>query len=405
MTAIVDSATFRSRLETLERLLWKDGCAGIVEPPRPAEIVDRVLELSDLYTVERDLIASLPLRRGHLSARVLYFLCADAPKVHLVLDELRSRRAGPHPAPRRVLDLGAGVGATAAGLLLSLAPGTGPIEIIGIDRDGAALQAWRTVVDRCAEIAGIEVAARALEADLAADASRSAFGGADLAVAQAVLNETLDGGTAPRVAPPIAACIAGIAGSMETILIEPALRIATRPLHGLRDDMVARGIIRVLAPCLHEGPCPMLTTPRDWCHEVRHWPPTPRVAEIQSLTRRRDDRVRFSFVATSPRRGESDAAAAPGASAATAEAADRRGAHAAARIVSDALASKGKVERWLCCADGVLRRVRLLDRERTESNAAIARARRGALLTIEGLPPGGRVDPSVRVAPLLAAGR
>lgn len=409
-------------------------------PPALPALAERVIELSDLYTLERELLSTRARRSGHLLARTFYFLCADAPKVHLVLDELRVRHGGDagdedggetgrrgrmtgggHSTPSHVLDLGCGVGTTAAGVLLSLPANAAPLVITGVDRDEAALEIWQRVAAKCGEIAGIDVEARPVVADVleasglgTADGGRvvgpevhdsghantpdsilGVDGSIDLVIAQALLNETLEPPAAPtqdaRVPESLRDMIESLARRAPMILIEPALRIATRPLHALRDELIDRGAVGILAPCLHARHCPMLASPRDWCHELRGWQPTSRVHETQRETRRRDDRVKFSFVATHPatrpvRSSRTDRRSDAGASSAL-----------AARLVSDAMASKGKVERWLCGDDGVLHRLRLLDRECVPGNAALATARRGAIVELEGLGESPRVGVHVTV--------
>lgn len=386
--SMVDATQFRRRLESLEAWLWHEGAAQHrLAPPEMDVLAQRVIDLSDLYTTERDMLGRLPLRQGHLLAKVLYFLCADAPKPHLVLREVAERHGWPRP-PREVVDIGCGVGATSAGFILSLAESDEPIRLTGVDRDPAALEVWTSVVERCAAIAGVRVEPTAV----VGDAGTFAVGnGVDLVLCQATLNELLAprGGSNQELEHDkgTRAIVAGWARRAITVLIEPALRILTRPLHALRDALVSAGDIRVLAPCPHQRACPMLAVPRDWCHEIRPWRTTPRVAEIDRATKRRDERVKYSFVVL--------AASSGGGAAPIAEPASTR---FAGRLVSDALVTKGKVERFVCGGDGVLRRLRVLDRERSRENAMLATAPRGAMVTIEGLGESERVAPTVRVA-------
>jgi hypothetical protein len=155
-----------------------------------------------------------------------------------------------------------------------------------------------------------------------------------------------------------------------TIVIEPALRETTRKLHAARDRLLVEGKTRVLAPCPHQMGCPMLAAgDRDWCHETRLFTPTPRVAEVQNLTRRRDERTKFSFIVMAPPSDDPPLNTFPKTS---------------GRLVSDALNSKGKLERTLCNGAGELVPLRLLDRDRNESNRLLADAERGQLVRLEG---------------------
>jgi hypothetical protein len=125
----------------------------------------------------------------------------------------------------------------------------------------------------------------------------------------------------------------------------------------------------------------MLPQPRDWCHESRLVEPTPRVAEINAITRRRDNRLLFSMLAIEP--------ASP--------IADPPSDTILWRLVSDPLGSRGKTERWVCGSDGRLRVVRVLDRERTEHNEAIVEAERGTLVRLSVLPERDRLTPTTAV--------
>lgn len=125
---------------------------------------------------------------------------------------------------------------------------------------------------------------------------------------------------------------------------------------------------------------------RDWCHEMRLWSPTPRVAKVQALTRRRDERTKYSFLVMAPRQHSPPLLPWN---------------ELSGRLVSDALNSKGKMERTLCDSDGRLVPLRLLDRDRTPNNELLATAERGTLIQINNtsLPRVSReamVNPAIR---------
>jgi len=73
---------------------------------------------------------------------------------------------------------------------------------------------------------------------------------------------------------------------------------------------------------------------------------------------------------------------------------------AEARLVSDPLPSKGKVERVICTRGGALRHLRLLDRDRSPANRALATSPRGTLVSIEALGDFDRVGAEVLVRSL-----
>ena len=156
--------------------------------------------------------------------------------------------------------------------------------------------------------------------------------------------------------------VAGLA----TIIIEPALRITARPLHRLRDTLLGGGRVHVLAPCTHAAPCPMLADERDWCHEARPASLPPRSAKVAATTGLRDGDLKFAYLLLRP------ATAAP-------VARDRL------RVVSAPLPQKGKLELWVCGPDG-RRKLRVLDRHRTDGARAMRAAQRGDELQISPAP-------------------
>jgi ribosomal protein RSM22 (predicted rRNA methylase) len=198
----------------------------------------------------------------------------------------------------------------------------------------------------------------------------------DLILCQTAINELLVG---ERHAAATVELVAGWALHAPLLVIEPALRTTTRALMALRDDALSRGGLHVVAPCLHQARCPMLAREGDWCHEARRIEPSPRVARIDRIVGRRDERALFAFLATAP-----GAPAAPAAG-------------QLVRLVTDTLGSRGKTERLVCRSDGELRLMRLLDRETTDSNRAFLDAERGAVLAIDPMPPNDRISPVATV--------
>jgi ribosomal protein RSM22 (predicted rRNA methylase) len=382
--AVVSLDVFRERLAALEAWLWREGFEHLQlgKPPRIDRLAERVAKLSDLYTTQRTSLSDADDPSLRL-AKVGYFLFSDAPKVYFVLREL-AERYGATPRtpgePWRVIDAGAGVGATSVGLLLSLAPGSCPrVELHGLDSDPRVLRLWQTIVYRAAEIAGVSLRAHTTTLDLRqpphADWSW------DLMVAQAVLNELPFGESSDPIAAR-ADWIAAWSSRGPAIIVEPALRETSRPLHAARDRLRGAGF-RILAPCPHQGPCLMLANERDWCHEVRLVPPTPMVEQVQAITRRRDDRTKFSFIAMAPPEVPPEGLTFH---------------ENSGRLVSDALNSKGKMERDLCTGDAKLIRLRLLDKDRTADNELLADAERGTLVELSApfTPPRLQKDTAVR---------
>jgi len=147
------------------------------------------------------------------------------------------------------------------------------------------------------------------------------------------------------------------------VLLEPALRETARELMLLRDVLVARGAAPyVVAPCLHDLGCPMLPSERDWCHQELAYALPPALAEVARAASLRYEGLSYaSLVLANTRR-------------------PARPAHTY-RVVSDRLASKGKLEVYGCSDAGYTRLTRL-DKHESDNNEAFTAVRRGDVLTV-----------------------
>lgn len=339
-------------------------------------------QLSDLYTIERGVLGRRQGDREHLAAKVLSFLASDAPKLASALGEC-ARREPAFGEATTVVDLGCGVGATSVGYLQWLV-GHGrlrrPRRFIGIDAVPATLAVWAAVVGKAAALAGVEATVESRRGELL-DAEPPT---GSLVLCQTALNERLAGNRGGELAHDerTVAAVARWAGRGPVLLVEPALKGPTRALHRMRDAILARGGARVVAPCPHQAACPMLGNDRDWCHESPRIEPTPMVAAVQAIARRRDERALHAFLGLAP-------------ASATAE-------PRLWRLVSDALGSRGKTERWACCDDGRLRLLRVLDKERSERNALLVEAERGTLVARPRPADGSGGDVADRIGPDVA---
>jgi hypothetical protein len=362
-----------------------------------AALAAAVARLSDLYTIDRQALAREQASREHLDAKCGYFLASDAPKVVLALEEAAARS----PAfarlstleQVRVVDLGAGVGATSCGFLAWLAArraargATTPlrVELIAVELGEPAARAFEQSARAAAAAADIEVQVTVE----ARDFRGFKLPAADAILCQTALNELLPQDRADPVhRPETVDMVTRWAAHAPLVVIEPALKSTTRALMALRDALVASGVAHVVAPCLHQKPCPMRAKTDDWCHEARRIEPTPRVAAIDRIVGRRDGRALFAFLATAP--GSAAAASPAGAPIPP----------TAIRIVTDPLGSRGKTERVVCRADGELRLMRLLDRESRPGNETFVSAERGLAATVNPMPANDRIGPAVTVDPL-----
>ena len=366
-------------IEAVERALTRT-------PDR--ELAKAVVQLSNLYTTERGKLAREQSSAIHLAAKSEYFLASDAPKVALALGECVARSDAFARLITldtvRITDLGAGVGATSVGFIAWLANARAARNITTPLRlDLHAVELGEPAARAFTE--SVRVAAAHCEFDLALriearDFKSIAVEARDLLLCQTALNELLVDATHTRET---IAMVTRWANAAPLLLVEPALKGSTRALMALRDELLLAGGMHVVAPCLHQQPCPMLARHDDWCHEARRLERTPRVEAIDKIVGRRDERALFAFLGTAPQ-------ACPSVSQ-----------HVTLRIVTDTLGSRGKTERLVCRSDGEMRMMRLLDREEREGNRLFLRAKRGAILSIDPLPENNRIAPEAMVRPAL----
>jgi len=371
--------------------------------PDDAALARAVVRLSDLYTSERQALSRAQADEEHLAAKCGYFLASDAPKVLLALEEASARSQVfarlPHLECVRVLDLGAGVGATSCGFLAWLAARRARsvtatrtrVVLHAIELGMPAARAYERSVRTAAAAANCDLELSVEARDFRSAAVTSLAASSDVMLCQTALNELLvEDQTDPQHLETTVEMVTQWAQAAPLLLIEPALRSTTRALMALRDALVASGAARVAAPCLHQHACPMRAQPDDWCHEARRVEPTPRVAAIDRIVGRRDGRALFSYLATVPNSMPAD---------------PQPSAPLSIRIVTDPLGSRGKTERVVCRADGALRLMRLLDRERRPNNELFVEAPRGLAATVNPLPANNRIGPETEVVPLASIAR
>jgi hypothetical protein len=321
--------------------------------------------------------------REHGAARLGFSFVRDVPKGAAAVRELVATGALVlNGGALRVLDLGAGLGATTWGLVRALdaAGGRGVVEATWVDADAEALALGAAL--RRALPAGDAVEVHAVGHVREAH-SLDGLGEFDMVLVGQLLSE-LD------VESDAAARVEAHATLLRTLLerhtqphgsvvvVEPALRDRTRHLHRVRDALIALGA-GVYAPCLHEAPCPALARESDWCHEdlpvdLPAWlAPVARAAGLRRegltfsyLVLRRDGLRLVRQLAAPPRAGR-------------------------LRVVSGAIPSKGKLEAFVCGElavsggglVGTWARATRLNRDATPGNAAWGDAARGDLVVAQ----------------------
>jgi ribosomal protein RSM22 (predicted rRNA methylase) len=286
---------------------------------------------------------------------------------------------GPLPERLRCLDVGAGPGTALLGLLdflRSFPADERPkrVELVALDQSYDALKDAERLLRGFAAIARLpEVRFEPLRTELAADPTdlfplATSNGRFDLVLAANVLCEVVRANGFARAE----ALVTGIAEQTlaragTIVVVEPGLRETARELHRLRDRLLGAGRLHVIAPCLHEAPCPALATDRDWCIADVPWVPPPAVREIDRRTGLHKSSLKFAYLVL----GAARPAEAPG----------------EWRVVSDVLDMKGESRVYLC-AEGRWIVVGRLERDGLEPLAGIAR---GDRVEVRGLRPKGPI--------------
>jgi hypothetical protein len=374
-----------------------------VDPRSLAIMVER---LSRIYNGEPD---ATPLARADaLAARALFWFPRDLRKVALAAHELVAANALPRRA-LRIVDLGAGLGATSLGWLRALA-GTAveTARIDAIDHDAEALARMHAIAkeaSRAKLLAPLPPITTSIADFREASAIRAALQDASapcdvLLIGSALVEATRDAGDESARGALVAKHVhdaidaVNLAADGTVVIIEPATRAETRALHHARAQLIAGGL-HVFAPCTHQGACPMLERDRDWCHEdlaadLPEW-----LVPIARAAGLRWEGLTFSYLVMQRASDHSvgSLAARPG--------------YVPARLVSQPRATKGKTESFASVAG---RGARLMQLDRSVKrdageHRALADSARGDVV---GLREEVLVDAVVRVEPrdvVPAAGR
>jgi ribosomal protein RSM22 (predicted rRNA methylase) len=345
-------------------------------------LVQAVTNLSRLFTTAR---ATLPLRYlddpAHASAYLSYFLPVNLSKIQVLLDELPEdggMKASDHPIS--VLDLGCGPGTGALALLDWLwhcsPERAASVSVLAADTSRAPLRDTERLWDAyCREVGmsgeGLRCVEGNLEHPLKGDLGKQIVRGGpyDLMIMANCLNELFPASIDPPTerAVVVAQLLPSLAPHGTIMIVEPALRQTARALHHMRNHLLKQGLCTVYSPCLHEGACPALDHPDDWCHEERPWETPPAIAAIDREVGFIKDALKFSYLLLRTD-GRTIVRRSP----------------QTFRVVSELRELKGDTRAWLCNELG-RSEVGRLDRAESDSNAAWDDCRRGTIVRIEGL--------------------
>jgi len=360
-------------------------------------LAQAVVNLSRLFTTAR---ATLPLHYlddpAHASAYLSYFLPVNLSKVQVLLGELpEDSGMGASGHPMAVLDLGCGPGTGALALLDWLwhrSPKRAKsVAVLASDTTHAPLREANKLWEAyCQEVgissAGLRCVEGNLEHPLKGDLGKQIVrsGPYDLIIMANCLNELFPTAADPPAerAVVVAQLLPFLAPHGTIMIVEPALRQTARALHQMRNHLLKQGLCTVYSPCLHEGACPALDRPDDWCHEERPWQTPPAIAAIDRDAGFIKDALKFSYLLLRTD-GRTIVTRSP----------------QIFRVVSELRELKGEKRAWLCNETG-RPEVGRLDRKASSQNAAVDGWHRGAIVQIERIvrkEREGKVSPVGRI--------
>ena len=339
----------------------------------PSSLVDDVARLSRLLTRERAALPRAYLRdQGLRKAYLAYFLPPNLAKIQVPLRELCLHPANLLAKERlQVLDLGTGPGTAVLGIreFFRQRGSRQRLEFTAVDQVGENLKEAEALFREAGGGADSSTSLTTVRSGIEAIAERSG-GPFDIIVLSNVLNEMFLRETdrirkRSELVRNIMERLLATNGSC--IIIDPALQETSRELLMVRDG-IADGGSHVYAPCLVQGHCPALVNPKDWCHEDRHWDPPDVVRELDEATGLRKDSLKFSYlILRNDSRSLADACG-PG----------------SYRVVSEPLASKGKLEFYFCGKEG-RRLATRLDKDASPANGPFSQLQRGDVVRVEGM--------------------
>ncbi len=375
----------------------------LLEPHQrlPECLIEGVLRLSDMFTRREHGPGVAYFEEPELRAAYLaYYLPVNLGKVQLLLDELQPVLSTTSIKEFRVLDIGGGPGTGALGLVdwcrsQSAMPASS-LRMTVVDRSPQVLRLCEEVLKAYGEqhpaqpIVSLETVKCDLELSLFSALREVRKGDVyDLIIIQNCLSELFlgDPDFIGRRTTLVVELLNYLAAGGSLMLIEPAMRSASRSLHHLRDKLLAGQHCSVYSPCLHDAPCPALVKPDDWCHEERKWEVPAWIARVDREVGFIKDALKFSYVImrkdgkTLMPRSENY--------------------H---RVVSELRVMKGEKRVWLCDEMG-RPEIGRQDKERSASNAPFDDWHRGAIVQISEIVRKDRRGRPAMVGRIVSSGK
>ena len=263
--------------------------------------------LSDHFTVKRD--KGFPdyfKKPGHLLAYGVYFHPQSWARTRLPLLEAIQHRGwtpGDH-GDIHVLDVGSGPGSACLSAL-ELFQDNFPdrkTKVTAVDQSPHALDALRRCHANLRDLwPGSTLRTQAKNLRHRASLFYGGRDRFDLVLLSFSLNEFSAGSPPEEVAELLRTCCRKLLKKHGLLLIlEPALKETSQNLRTVADTLLAEGSLHNWGPYLHPGPCPLQSSNKFWCHEVRRWKPPESMLYVNRRMQRRIHELKFSFVALSP---------------------------------------------------------------------------------------------------------
>ncbi len=375
---------------------------NVLEPHQrvPEPIIEGVSRLSEMFTRRDQGPGVAYFEQPQLRAAYLaYYVPVNLAKVQILLDELQPVLPVRWNEEFRVLDIGGGPGTGALGVLdwclsKSVMPPSS-LRMTVVDRSPQVLRLCAQILKEYSEqhpdqrIAPVQTVECNLERSLFPPLREVGMGkGYDLIIIQNLLSELFIGSpdsVGQRTAL-VGELLNYLAVDGSLLLIEPALRSASRALHQLRDNLLAGQHCSVYSPCLHDAPCPALVKPDDWCHEERKWEVPAWIAHVDREVGFIKDALKFSYVILRkdgktlvPRNADYH------------------------RVVSELRLMKGEKRVWLCDETG-RPEIGRQEKERSASNAPFDDWHRGAIVRVSEIIRKDRKGRPAMVGRIISSG-
>jgi hypothetical protein len=261
MTTSLDPAAIAQRVSAVA-----DAAVAVARSQHPAPLGPDVTRLSALFTDQRGSRATTYMREPAMRRAYLgFFVPHNVARLSGLLLQAHQEGVLPGAEPRTVLDLGSG---PLSGVLASWCVYGALPAATAVDLSRSALDAGLAVL---AKVGADPSVVTTLERSISGPTSTwMPKEPVDLVIAANVLNELSD----PRDLGPrrrlVSASLAALSPRGRLLLVEPAMRMESRALMALRDDLVADGV-GILSPCRGAPGCPLLQTRGDWCHQELRW--------------------------------------------------------------------------------------------------------------------------------------